>query len=42
MIGIAIVLWRFFFHYLSAILGAINSSSYLSDMLVKKKDAGVH
>jgi uncharacterized protein (TIRG00374 family) len=37
MIGIAIVLWRFFFHYLSAILGAINSSNYLSDILVRKQ-----
>ena len=36
MIGIAIVLWRFFFHYLSAILGAVNSSNYLSGILVKK------
>ncbi len=36
MIGIAIVLWRFFFHYLSAILGAVNSSNYLGDILVRK------
>jgi len=39
MIGIAIVLWRFFFHYLSAILGAVNSSNYLSDILVRKQAA---
>ena len=39
LIGIAIVLWRFFFHYLSGILGAINSSKYLSDILVRKSVA---
>ena len=39
MLGIAIVLWRFFFHYLSAILGAISSSKYMSDLLVKKNVA---
>jgi glycosyltransferase 2 family protein len=39
MIGIAIVLWRFFFHYLSAILGAVNSSKYISDVLTRKKNA---
>jgi uncharacterized protein (TIRG00374 family) len=39
MIGIAIVLWRFFFHYLSAILGAINSSKYISEILVRKSVA---
>jgi glycosyltransferase 2 family protein len=36
MLGIAIVLWRFFFHYLSAILGAITSSKYMSDLIVGK------
>ncbi len=36
MVGIAIVLWRFFFHYLSAILGAISSSKYVSDLIVRK------
>ncbi len=39
LIGIAIVLWRFFFHYLSAVLGAINSSNYLSDLIVRKRMA---
>ena len=36
MIGIAIVLWRCFFHYLSAILGAIFSSHYISEVFVGK------
>lgn len=39
LIGIAIVLWRFFFLYLSAILGAVNSSNYISEMLVRKRSA---
>jgi uncharacterized membrane protein YbhN (UPF0104 family) len=39
MLGIAIVLWRFFFHYLSAILGAISSSKYMSDLIVGKAPA---
>ena len=39
MIGIAIVLWRFFFHYMSAILGAVNSSKYISDVLIRKNPA---
>ena len=37
MIGIAVVLWRFFFHYLSAVLGVISSSNYVSNLLVRKK-----
>jgi uncharacterized protein (TIRG00374 family) len=40
LLGIAIVLWRFFYHYLSAILGAISSSNYMSDFLVGKAKAG--
>ena len=37
MLGIAIVLWRFFFHYLTGILGAISSSKYMSDLIVRKR-----
>jgi glycosyltransferase 2 family protein len=33
LLGIAIVLWRFFYQYLSAIIGAISSSKYVSDMI---------
>lgn len=36
LLGIAIVLWRFFFHYLTAILGAVSSSHYMSDLLVRR------
>jgi uncharacterized membrane protein YbhN (UPF0104 family) len=40
MLGIALILWRFFFHYLTAILGAISSSKYVSDFLVKRETIG--
>lgn len=37
LLGIALILWRFFYHYLSAILGAISSSEFMSDLLIKKE-----
>ena len=43
MLGIALVLWRFFYHYLSSIFGAISSSQYIGGMIAgmsgKKKSA---
>ncbi len=36
LLGIAVILWRFFYHYLSAILGAISSAKYFSNIFVKK------
>ena len=43
MLGIALILWRIFYHYLSSIFGAISSSQYLGGMILgrsgKKKSA---
>jgi len=36
LLGVALVLWRFFYHYLSAIFGAVTSSQYASEMIVRK------
>ncbi len=36
IIGVVILLWRFFYHYLSAILGAIVSAKYFSELLAEK------
>ena len=38
LLGVVLILWRFFYHYLSAMIGAISSSKYISDMIVRKKD----
>ncbi len=38
LIGVIIFLWRFFYHYLSAILGAFVSAKYFSELLAKKID----
>jgi uncharacterized protein (TIRG00374 family) len=40
LLGIAIVLWRFFYHYLSAILGAISSSHYMSGLILGRNRKG--
>ena len=34
MLGVTLVLWRFFYHYMSALVGAVSSSKYISDMIV--------
>ena len=36
LLGIALMLWRFFYHYLTAIVGAISSSKFMGDLLVKR------
>ena len=36
LLGIALVLWRFFYHYLSALVGGISSSKFVSDFFIKK------
>ena len=36
IIGVVILLWRFFYHYLSAILGAMVSAKYFSELLAEK------
>ncbi len=36
LLGVALVLWRFFYHYLSALFGAVSSSKYASEMIVGK------
>ena len=37
LLGVALVLWRFFYHYLSAIFGAVTSSKYASEMIVRRE-----
>ncbi|MBN1647777.1 MAG: flippase-like domain-containing protein [Spirochaetales bacterium] len=37
ILGIAVIIWRFFYQYLNAIIGAISSSTIMSKMLVKIK-----
>ena len=39
LLGIALVLWRFFYHYMSAFVGAISSSKYVSDMIVGRAES---
>ncbi|MDD5065555.1 MAG: lysylphosphatidylglycerol synthase transmembrane domain-containing protein [bacterium] len=37
LIGVVIFLWRFFFHYISAFLGAFVTASYAEELLSRKK-----
>lgn len=42
LLGIAVVLWRFFYNYLTAMTGAIFSSRLFSKIIVKPEERGEH
>ena len=36
LLGVALILWRFFYHYLSALFGAVSSSQYVTGLIVDR------